>query len=94
MQAAIDDLWQFTGELFMPAPPEIAAFQSGIAPDLSLIKPLWEAHIENILSEATLRKPAPQWMQQGGKTGKHTEYLGYILAEMQYLQRAYPNAKW
>lgn len=94
MQAAIDDLWQFTGELFMPAPPEIAAFQSGIAPDLSLIKPLWEAHIENILSEATLRKPAPQWMQQGGKIGKHTEYLGYILAEMQYLQRAYPNAKW
>lgn len=94
IQQAIDDLWMFTGEMMTPTDTDIAAIQTGIAPDLQLIKPLWEAKIESVLTEATLRKPSTVWMQQGGKNGKHTEYLGYILAELQFLQRAYPNTKW
>jgi len=94
MQHAIDELWMFTGEMTTPSATENEALAAGIAPDLLLIKPLWEAKIEAILSEATLSKPTATWMQQGGKNGKHSEYLGYVLTEMQYLQRSYPNAKW
>jgi ring-1,2-phenylacetyl-CoA epoxidase subunit PaaC len=94
MQHAIDELWMFTGEMTTPSATENNALAAGIAPDLLLIKPLWEAKIEAILSEATLSKPTTTWMQQGGKNGKHSEYLGYVLTEMQYLQRSYPNAKW
>ena len=68
--------------------------EAGIAPDLLTIKPLWENKVAAILEEATLKIPENNWMQSGGKDGRHTEHLGYILAEMQHLQRTYPGNEW
>jgi ring-1,2-phenylacetyl-CoA epoxidase subunit PaaC len=66
-----------------------------IAPDLTQLHLTWKQHIQQTCVAATLRIPADEaWMQRGGKTGVHTEHLGYILAEMQFLQRAYPGAQW
>ena len=94
MQAALDDLWPFTGELTTPSATDQAAHEAGIGPNLLDIKPLWEAKVDEILAEATLTKPANAWMQNGGKQGRHTEHLGFILAEMQHLQRTYPGNEW
>lgn len=98
MQQAMDDLWKFTGELFQPAPYEQRLAQQGIGVDLALLKPLWDEKINAVLSEATLAdesgKRQKAWMQTGGKEGRHTEHLGYILAEMQHLQRMYPDSEW
>lgn len=94
MQAALDDLWPFTGELTTPSAADQAAHAAGIGPDLLSIQPLWQAKVDEILAEATLKKPENPWMQSGGKQGRHTEHLGYILAEMQHLQRTYPGNEW
>jgi ring-1,2-phenylacetyl-CoA epoxidase subunit PaaC len=98
MQNALDDLWKFTGELFVPAPFETQLAAGGTGVDLAPLKPLWEEKVNAVLAEATLAdesgKRQKAWMQTGGKDGRHTEHLGYILAEMQYLQRAYPEAEW
>lgn len=94
IQAAIDDLWMFTGELSSPNATDLAMAVAGIAPDPSQIKPLWDAKVKAVLQEATLQIPEANWMQSGGKDGRHTEYLGYILAEMQHLQRTYPGLEW
>ncbi|HMX40736.1 MAG TPA: phenylacetate-CoA oxygenase subunit PaaC [Saprospiraceae bacterium] len=94
MQAALDALWPYTGELAMPSAADQAAFEAGIGPNVAALQPLWMAKVEDILAEATLQKPSAEWMQRGGKQGLHTEHLGYILAEMQFLQRAYPGNEW
>lgn len=94
MQQAVGDLWMYTGELTTPDDLDREMATQGIAPDLEQIRPLWEAKVQAILEEATLTTPPDTWMQQGGKQGVHTEHLGYILADMQYLQRAYPGAQW
>lgn len=86
IKKALEDLWMFTGELFNTAPYEQI--------DLSLLKNDWEEKINKVLDEALLILPVGEGMRSGGKEGIHTEYLGYILTEMQYLQRSYPNAKW
>jgi ring-1,2-phenylacetyl-CoA epoxidase subunit PaaC len=93
MQAAVDELWMFTGELTTPNEVEKAA-ATGVGPDLAEIRSLWEAKVGDVLREATLQVPSNRWMQSGGKDGRHTEHLGYILAEMQFLQRAYPGLTW
>ena len=94
MQAAIDQLWVYTGELFLPSEIDNAAAAAGIAPDLADLQSAWKQKVEEVLTEATLTIPAETYMQRGGKTGVHTEHLGYLLAEMQYLQRAYPGNQW
>lgn len=94
IQDAVNNLWMYTGELYMPTALDTDAAQAGIAPDLNEIAAQWHEKVSEVLTEATLKTPAAGWMQQGGKTGVHTEHLGYILAEMQYLQRAYPGNKW
>lgn len=94
MQTAVDDLWMFTGELTAPSEADRLMVEAGIAPDLLKIKPLWEAKVAEILREATLKMPENNWMQSGGKEGRHTEHLGFILAEMQHLQRTYPGNEW
>lgn len=86
---ALDGLWAFTGEFFEPAGFETAA---GIAVDG--LREAWQERVRAVLEEATLALPAATWAQSGGKQGRHTEHLGYLLAEMQYLQRAYPNNVW
>lgn len=94
MQDAIEDLWMFTGELLEMNEVDEIMIAEGIGVDLNAIKPLYERKIAEILEEATLQQPDNQWMQTGGKVGRHSEHLGYILADMQFMQRAYPNSKW
>lgn len=94
MQAAVDELWTYTGELFEADEVDRSLAAAGIAPDLSGLRKLWLRHVEDVFAEATLRVPGQTWMQQGGKQGRHTEALGYLLAEMHFLQRAYPDAQW
>lgn len=94
MQKAINDLWMWTGELFEMDEIENSLLKDGIAVDLVPIKALWENYIKQVLTEATLTLPAGDYMQTGSRKGIHTENLGHILSEMQYLQRAYPDAKW
>ncbi|MBI1344397.1 MAG: phenylacetate-CoA oxygenase subunit PaaC [Terrimonas sp.] len=94
MLKAIDTLWRYTGELFEPAAYETACVQDGTAVSLATIKDEWQHKTGEVFSEAGLPVPENIFMLTGGKMGKHTEQMGYILAELQYLQRAYPNAQW
>jgi ring-1,2-phenylacetyl-CoA epoxidase subunit PaaC len=94
MQTAVDALWMFSGELYTPDALDNSVAAAQIAPDLALIKEFWVKKTTEILYEATLQKPANDWMQSGGKQGRHSEHLGYILAEMQHLQRTYPGNEW
>ena len=89
MLKAIDELWRYTGELFVAANYETA---SGF--EVSLLKADWLKKINTVFDEATLSVPEKAFMQAGGKDGVHTEHLGFILTEMQYLQRTYPGADW
>jgi len=94
MLKAIDALWMYTGELFEPAEFEIRAAEEGYGPDLTLLNDPWLEKVKEIFSEASLPVPGNVYMQLGGKSGIHTENLGYILADLQYLQRTYPGAEW
>ncbi|KEP69975.1 phenylacetic acid degradation protein [Thioclava dalianensis] len=95
MQAALDKVWPYTGEMFAADGVDEAVAKAGIAPELSELLPLWQRTVAQVLSEATLSQPDRDFAaQKGGKQGRHTEHLGYILAEMQFLQRAYPGASW
>lgn len=93
---AFDELWMFTGEMFTPAGYEMEAVKLGIGVDVKTIKPAWEQRVNEIFAEATLPSPATEgvWMQSGGKDGMHTEQLGFILAEMQSMQRTFPGCEW
>ena len=94
-QAAADELWMYSGEVFAYDAIDNAMVDEGIAPPADELRAHWLAHVADIFAEATLTMPpADAWMQKGGKQGRHTEHLGYILAEMQFLQRAYPGAEW
>jgi ring-1,2-phenylacetyl-CoA epoxidase subunit PaaC len=88
-QTAIDDLWPYTGELFANMPDNI-----GVTPDPASLRETWIATIDGVLARATLMQPADGWMQSGGRIGRHTEHLGHLLAEMQFLQRSYPGVAW
>ena len=88
MQNAILELWNYTGEMFVPIDYENEFV------DLALIQQQWNEYVKNVFEEATLSIPENVFNQTGGKTGLHTEYLGFILADMQYLQRSIPNATW
>ncbi|MFY0989280.1 1,2-phenylacetyl-CoA epoxidase subunit PaaC [Halomonas sp. C05BenzN] len=93
MQRAIDNLWRFTGELVQFDEVDQAMTAAGLAPDAETLVARWNATVEKVLEAATLtRPPADAWMYTGGKAGHHTEHLGFLLAEMQYLPRAYPDA--
>ncbi|MCH8684512.1 1,2-phenylacetyl-CoA epoxidase subunit PaaC [Pedomonas mirosovicensis] len=94
MQEGLNQLWRFTGEMFESDDVEDRLTAANIAPDAAALRPLWQERIERVLSEATLDVPAPHRPVVGGRKGHHTEHLGYLLAEMQFLQRAYPGATW
>jgi ring-1,2-phenylacetyl-CoA epoxidase subunit PaaC len=93
-QAALDDLWVYSGELFETDETERSVVESGVAPDVGALQHSWQNRIEPILREATLKIPSTPFMQTGGRSGRHTEHLGYILADLQFLQRAHPEAVW
>jgi ring-1,2-phenylacetyl-CoA epoxidase subunit PaaC len=90
MVQALELLWAYTGEMLEPCDYELPF----IATQSSFIKAAWEAKIAAVLAEANLIHPTNDWMQSGGKKGIHTEHFGYLLAEMQFLQRAYPGLEW
>ena len=92
--AALDELWPWTGELFEQDAAEWALVEAGVAVDRAALKPAWDATVDRVLAEATLARPQDGWMQTGGRRGVHTEHLGYILAELQHLQRSHPGAVW
>lgn len=94
MQTALDDLWPFTGEFFIADDKDAELAEHGIAPDPGAIFDPWNDHVEATLREATLTRPQAAYMHKGGKRGIHSEHLGYILAELQVLQRTYPGATW
>lgn len=93
-QDALNNLWQYTGELFEMNEVDEVLIKEGIAVDLSAIKSKWEIHITELIAKATLQKPETTYTQTGSRKGLHTEHLGYILAEMQALPRMFPDAKW
>jgi len=94
MQHAADELWQFTGEFFETDAIDNSMVQEKIGPDPRTFQMVWMDRVKSTFAEATLVLPETGWMQRGGKCGIHTERLGYLLAEMQFLQRAYPGAQW
>jgi ring-1,2-phenylacetyl-CoA epoxidase subunit PaaC len=94
MSKAVAQLWPYIDELFLNAAYESALIANNISIDVSALKNAWLQKTEEIFYEATLSIPQNVFAQEGGKQGIHTEQLGYILAEMQFLQRAYPNSVW
>lgn len=94
MQKAINELWMYTGELFEMSAAEKNMLGNGIGVNLELVKNKWTATVTKVVADATLTLPPSGWMQNGGKEGRHTEHLGYILAELQFMQRAYPGMEW
>ncbi|MEI2823269.1 MAG: 1,2-phenylacetyl-CoA epoxidase subunit PaaC [Chitinophagaceae bacterium] len=89
MENAVAELWRYTGEMFKPA-----AYEKELGIDVASLKYEWLKNVKQVFDEATLSIPSGVWMQEGGKTGTHTEQLGYILTDLQYMQRAYPNSEW
>lgn len=94
MQNALNKQWRFSGEMFVADELEIALAEQGIAVDSRTLRDEWLLEVTAGLSEASLQIPAEAPYRTGGKQGLHTEHLGPLLAEMQYLQRAYPNQQW
>ena len=95
MQSAADQWWSYTGEFFSSDDIDLAIATRGIAPLPETLYENWIAHLTQSFDAATLTlPPAETWMHRGGKQGRHSEHLGYLLAEMQFLQRAYPGAQW
>ena len=94
MQQAVDDLWMYTAELCEPTELEKEMHALGIGVDLIALKPAYVAKLEEIFKRATLSHPEIPWMQSGGKIGNHSEHLGHMLSELQWMQRTYPNMQW
>lgn len=98
MQVAVDELWRYTGELFTDDEIDRDVAARGLGCELASLREPWLAHVREVLQEATLTAPdeaqAFHALLRGGRQGRHTEDLGYVLAEMQHLQRAYPGAVW
>jgi ring-1,2-phenylacetyl-CoA epoxidase subunit PaaC len=93
-QTAIDDLWAFTGEMFEADDGERALIDAGIATDATALRREWFKTVSDVASEATLALPKSDWMQRGGRSGRHSEHLGHLLSELQSMQRTFPGATW
>ncbi len=93
-QGAIDDLWALTGEMFSADDSERGLIDAGIAVDIAALREHWLKTVTDVAREATLQLPENKWMQQGGRSGRHSEHLGHLLRELQYMQRAFPGLIW
>jgi ring-1,2-phenylacetyl-CoA epoxidase subunit PaaC len=93
-QKALDNLWRYTDELFTETSADLSLVTSGIVPSMAEIKEVWNKTVHAVFAEATLQIPTNNWQFEGGRRGVHSEHLGYLLADLQYMQRAYPNMKW
>lgn len=94
VQRAVDELWRYTGELFLGDAVEQEVAASGLGVDPATLETPWRAQVDEILRRARLTTPAVNYMQRGGRAGKHTEFLGHMLAEMQIVARSHPGATW
>lgn len=94
VQESLDTLWRYTGELFFKNEVDAELTASGVLPDLSGLEAQWKKTVDEVFAMATLSIPESPWKFEGGRVGKHSEHLGYILTELQYMQRAYPNMEW
>lgn len=93
-QKAVNDLWRFTGEMFEADDIDREIVSAGIGADVGAIKPKWDGVVKDVLGRATLDVPSDTFMMTGGRKGRHTEYLGHMLSEMQIVARSYPGAEW
>ena len=94
MQQAVDDLWRYTGEMFLADDVDRAAVSQGVGVDPSTLESAWRSHVDDVMKRATLTIPETKFMQRGGRQGKHTEHLGHLLSEMQIVARSFPDGKW
>jgi ring-1,2-phenylacetyl-CoA epoxidase subunit PaaC len=94
MQNAVDDISRFIDELFYKDEVDEILIEAGIIPDNASLRPAYDSYVAEVLKEATLQLPEKMWQLSGGRKGVHSEHLGYLLAELQYMQRTYPNMEW
>ena len=94
IRQSFHDLWMYTGDMFVQDEADEAMIEAGVGPDLEQLYPIWRENVKAVLTEAGLEMPEVDWMQSGSKEGRHTEFMGYILSELQYMQRAYPGCEW
>jgi ring-1,2-phenylacetyl-CoA epoxidase subunit PaaC len=94
LREALDDLWPFTGEMFEVDAAEAGLIEAGIAVDPVPLREIWLATIDRVFKEALLTRPRDGWMQTGGRRGEHSEHLGHLLSDLQFMQRTYPGATW
>ncbi|MDH7447701.1 1,2-phenylacetyl-CoA epoxidase subunit PaaC [Aquimarina sp. 2201CG14-23] len=94
VQEAVNDLWKFTDELFHLTDFDKVAIDSSVGVDITKLKEQYYKIVKEVLEEATLTIPELKWFRKGGKDGVHSEYMGYLLSDLQYMQRTYPNMKW
>lgn len=94
IQNAVNSLWTYTDELFHQTDADKVMVEAGIGVDVTALKEAYYAKVKSVLERATIEIPESKWFQKGGKRGVHTEHLGYLLADMQYMQRTYPGMEW
>lgn len=94
IQESFNNIWAYTGDMFVQDDADKAIIEAGIGPDLNTLLPIWKEKVKATLAEATLAMPEGEWMHSGSKTGRHTESMGHLLSELQYMQRAYPGCEW
>lgn len=94
MEAGLDWMWRFVDELFAMDEIDEAAIKAGVGVDKAAMRAAWDKRVDAVLADATLTRPASRRPVLGGRTGRHSEHLGHVLSEMQFLQRAYPGAVW
>lgn len=94
MQEALEQIWGYIPELFEMTPLETRLAAAGIAVDRAALRAGWQASVEAVIAEATLERPSASWQVTGGREGVHTEHLGHLLSELQFMQRAYPGLQW
>lgn len=94
IQTSLDKLWRYTADLFTNDDVQKSLEESGVGANMDALKSSWNKSVTSVLTEATLKIPENNWEMTGGRHGKHSEHLGYLLAEMQYMQRAYPGMEW
>ena len=94
VQNSLNNLWRYTDELFYVDASDEVLTKQGILPDLSDLKSLWLQEVNTVLDLATLQIPTNNWQFEGGRKGVHSENMGYLLSELQFMQRVYPNMEW
>jgi len=94
VQEAVNTLWKFTKELFFQDEVDQKVIELGLGIDSSLFIESWNQNVSSVFTQATITTPSNTWQHEGGRKGTHTEHFGYLLSEMQYMQRAYPNMEW